>query len=85
MKNPYEVLKQKETELARTRHEIECLRITASLLDEHATENQNPQSENSTDATLPPELESKATGTEGPSVDSRPRRWGVLKRRGSRR
>src|ERR1022692_3591326 len=32
MKNAYEVLQQKETDLARVRHEIESLRIVASLL-----------------------------------------------------
>ena len=31
MKNAYEVLQQKETDLARVRHEIESLRIVASL------------------------------------------------------
>ena len=88
MKNPYEILEQKETELARTRHEIECLRITASLLNEETnSENQNSGSEGSTDATLQSELESKGTGTEGlfSSFVSRPRLWGVLKRGGSRR
>jgi hypothetical protein len=29
MKDGYEVLRQKEAELARTRHEIDCLRIAA--------------------------------------------------------
>jgi hypothetical protein len=37
MKNPYEVLGQKEAELARTRHEIDCLRIAAPLLSEEPT------------------------------------------------
>jgi hypothetical protein len=34
MKNPDEVLQQKETDLARVRHEIESLRIVAPLLSE---------------------------------------------------
>jgi hypothetical protein len=34
MKNAYEVLQQKETDLARVRHEIESLRIVASLLSD---------------------------------------------------
>jgi hypothetical protein len=29
MKDAYEVLQQKEADLARTQHEIDCLRITA--------------------------------------------------------
>ena len=77
------ILEQKETELARTRHEIQCLRITASLLDEEpSSEKEKSQSEKSPDATFPPKLESNATGTEGlfSSVDSSPGRWGVLKR-----
>ena len=32
MKDAYEVLKQKETELARIRHEVESLRIVSTLL-----------------------------------------------------
>jgi hypothetical protein len=34
MKNAYEVLQQKETDLARVRHEIESLWIVASLLSD---------------------------------------------------
>ena len=34
MKDAYEVLRQKETDLARVRHEIESARIVASILDE---------------------------------------------------
>jgi len=34
MKNAYEVLRQKETDLARVRHEIESLWIVASLLSD---------------------------------------------------
>jgi hypothetical protein len=34
MKNAYEVLEQKEIDLARVRHEIESLRIVAPLLSD---------------------------------------------------
>ena len=34
MKNAYEVLEQKETDLARVRHEIESLRVVAPLLSD---------------------------------------------------
>lgn len=37
MKEPYEVLRRKEQEVARVRKEIEALRITARLLEEAAT------------------------------------------------
>jgi hypothetical protein len=53
VKNPYELLQQKETELARLRHEIECLRITACLLDEGpSSENLPSQSESPTETAL---------------------------------
>ena len=83
MKNPYEVLQEKETELAHLRHEVECLRIAAPLLDgEPNSENQNSQDESSTAATLEPEPETKATGTEGlfSSYGPHPRFWRGLRR-----
>jgi hypothetical protein len=39
VKNIHEVLKQKEAECARLRHEIEALRIVVPLLDEKAASN----------------------------------------------
>jgi hypothetical protein len=82
MQKPYAVLEQKGTELVRIRHEIDCLRIIASLLaDEPSPENVDSWSENSTERRSAHEPESKATGTEGPTrSDSRPRLWEILKR-----
>lgn len=39
MKDPYEVLQQKEADLARVRHEFESLQVVASLLSEDLTSN----------------------------------------------
>ena len=83
MKNPYEVLQQKEADPTRVRHEIECLQIIASLLsDEPSLQEVNSPTESSTETSLEHDTESKATGTEGlfSSLDSRPKFWGVLKR-----
>lgn len=83
MKDAYEVLRQKEAELARLRHDIDCLRIAAPLLSEEPTsQNLNSQSERSEETRVEQEPESKATGTESlsSSSDSRPKLWGVLKR-----
>ena len=41
MRNIHEVLKQKETECAQLRHEIEALRIVVPMLDEKATSNRS--------------------------------------------
>ena len=85
MKNAYEVLQQKEADLARTQHEIDCLRITAFLLaDEPSPELADTPSENSTETRSEHEPESKVTGSEAAASmsDSRPRFWGFLKRAG---
>jgi hypothetical protein len=45
MKNPYDVLRMKEQELARVRKEIEALRVAARLLgaeDPSASDGDNP-------------------------------------------
>jgi hypothetical protein len=64
MKNAYEVLQQKETDLARVRHEIESLRIVASLLsDELASDELTKKRARSAEETLEPSSE-KATGTD---------------------
>jgi len=64
MKNAYEVLQQKETDLARVRHEIESLRIVAPLLsDELTSEELTKRRARSAEETLEPSSE-KATGTD---------------------
>ena len=84
MKNAYEVLQQKETDLARVRHEIESLRIVASLLsDELPSEELNKKRAGSAAETLDPGSE-KATGTDGLFSSTNPaphqRFWKTLKR-----
>jgi hypothetical protein len=37
MKNAYEILRQKEADLARVRQQIECLRVVAPLLSEESS------------------------------------------------
>jgi hypothetical protein len=65
MKNAYEVLRQKETDLARVRHEIESLRIVASLLsDELPSEELTKRRARSAEEILDLGSE-KATGTNG--------------------
>jgi hypothetical protein len=84
MKNACEVLVQKETDLARVRHEIESLRIVAPLLsDELPSEELTKKSASSAEETLDSGSE-KATGTDGlfssMNLAPRPRFWNTLKR-----
>lgn len=87
MKDAYDVLKQKEAELARVRHEIESLRIVASLLlDEINSDQSETTPSNLTDGLLDivrrPDRDLKATGTDGlfSFSNARPGLWNKLKR-----
>jgi len=62
MKHPYEVLQQKEVQLARVRREIESLRLVATLLSDGSSEDltKKPVS-----ADKPLLKDSEATGTGG--------------------
>jgi hypothetical protein len=84
MKDCYELLQQKETDLARVRHEIESLRTVASLLsDELLPEELTRKHARSEEEILDSSAE-KATGTDGmfSSIDaaSRPSFWNTLMR-----
>lgn len=84
MKNAYEVLRQKETDLARVRQEIESLWIVAPLLsDESPSEELSKKCARSEGETLDSGSE-KATGTDGlfSSINPTPpaRFWNTLKR-----
>jgi len=84
MKNAYEVLEQKETDLARVCYEIESLRIVAPLLsDELSSEELTKKRASSAEETLDSGLE-KATGTDGlfssMNPAPRPRFWNTFKR-----
>jgi len=77
MKDAYEVLYQKEADLARVRQEVESLRVAASLLAEDAsTEGSSPSSSSrrsvmsAGEASLGAQLEAAATGTDGPPPTS---------------
>jgi hypothetical protein len=84
MKDAYEALKQKEADLSRVRHEIESLRIVASLLVDDLNSDQSDKSylgfPEKTD-NLHPDLE--PTGTDGlfsSIATSRSSLWNALKR-----
>ena len=73
MKDAYEVLYQKEADLARVRQEVESLRIAAWLLtDDASTEDSSPSSSSRRSVMSAGEapLEATATGTDGPPSTS---------------
>ena len=83
MKDAYEVLQQKESDLARVRHELESLRITASLLSDNLSSEELPRKrESSGEKTL--DSRPEATGTDGlfsSNDNSRPTFWDSLTHR----
>ena len=84
MKDAYEVLQQKEADLARVRHEIASLQVAASLLSDDLTSDELTQeNETSAEKTMDRGIGSQATGTDGlfsPIAVSRPSFWKALKR-----
>jgi hypothetical protein len=83
MKDPYEVLREKEADLARVRHEIESLHAVASLLSDDVTSDEPNKKKESAAETLDRGSGSEATGTDGlfSSIPaSRPGWWQALKR-----
>ena len=82
MKDPNEVLRQKEEDVARVRREIECLRLVASLLsDESTSDEQSRKKESVGEKTFDLDASSEATGTDGlfsAIADSRQSFWKVL-------
>jgi hypothetical protein len=84
MKDAYEVLKQKESDLKRVRNEITSLRIVASLLEDDVPRDQTENSDSTPeqeDPDLQPHFE--PTGTDGlfsSVASSRSGLWKVLKR-----
>jgi hypothetical protein len=83
MKDAYEVLRRKEAELARIRHEITSLKIVAPLLSDDALSDPSQKGESVEEDVPDGRVHSAATGTEDmfsfASV-SRPKIWDVLKR-----
>jgi hypothetical protein len=90
MKNANDVLRQKEADLARVRHEIDSLKTVAALLadDDSSVEDgdlpsDEPRGKHSTTAEEGTHASGKATGTDGlfsSFSHLRARRWNVLKR-----
>ena len=84
MKDAYELLRQKEADLARVRHEIESLQVVASLLSDDSSSDQPDTEKNAVaEKTVDPNSRSEATGTDGlfsAIPVSRPGLWNVLKR-----
>ncbi len=66
MKDAYEVLRQKEADIARVRNEIESLRIVSSLLsDELTSDEPTKKTARTAEKTLDHGPGSKATGRDG--------------------
>lgn len=86
MRDAYEVLRQKEAELARVRREIESLLLTAALLrDQQTPENLKTEGESSTETSSEHDSDWTVVGTNdllSSASDSRPRFWRVFKRGG---
>jgi hypothetical protein len=84
MKDAYEVLYQKETDLVRVRREVQSLRVAASLLG-NGTQLDNQcemPDKKSAENALPPQSENQATGTNGIAPNSRqPHFWEAFTRR----
>ena len=84
MKDPNEVLREKEEALARVRHEIQSLEIAASLLIDELTSEEPSLKKESAAARSLDSIRSAATGTNGLfSSVAAPRSsfWKVLKRK----
>ena len=84
MKDAYEVLRQKEADVARLRHEIASLQIVAPLLsDDSHTDHPQQRTEGSEEGSSGPQSDPEVTGTDGllSSVPaSRSGLWNLLKR-----
>ena len=83
MKDAYEVLQQKESDLARVRHELESLRIAASLLSDNLSSGELPRKRESSGEKTS-DRGPEATGTDGlfsSNDNSRPTFWDSLTRR----
>ncbi len=85
MSDAYELLRQKEAELERVRHEIEALQIAAPLLSDDTLPNDLPEKKaTSAEKQVGPVTHSSATGTDNlfaSVAPSRPSFWKSLKRR----
>ena len=84
MKDVYEVLQQKEADLARVRREIESLRVVAALPSDDVSSDELMKKRSSAEKTLDSDPDSEATGTDdlfSAIPGSRPSFWKTLTRR----
>jgi hypothetical protein len=86
MKDLNELLRQKETDLARVRHEIESLQIVVPLLSDDVASSDLPAKKEMSSEKQPDQSsDAQATGTEdlfsSMNQVSRPTFWNSLKRR----
>jgi hypothetical protein len=84
MKDVYEALQQKEADLARVRHEIESLRVVASLLSDDLGSDELTKKRSAAEKTFDGDGDSVATGTDGlfsSAPVSRPSFWKALRGR----
>ncbi|MGE5734864.1 MAG: hypothetical protein ACM34E_07230 [Acidobacteriota bacterium] len=80
MRDVYQILRKKETDLDRLRHEIDSLRIVAPMLADDEIEKELQAEPADEDG---PGSEPRSTGTDGPmfsGANSESRFWGLMKR-----
>jgi hypothetical protein len=70
MKDAFQVLQQKETELARVRKEIESLNIVAPLLDEEDRDADNADTASEYSGRIPPGSATVMTSPQAESADA---------------
>jgi hypothetical protein len=82
MRNAYELLNQKEADLARVRHQVDSLRIAAALLSDGADANDSTsEPAGAGDDASGEASRAAATGTDGmfsPATPSRPKLWKIF-------
>jgi hypothetical protein len=80
MRDVYQILRQKESDLDRLRHEIDSLRIVGPLLADDEIEQELQAEPTDHDES---EGKSRSTGTDGPvfsTNNSESRFWGLMKK-----
>ena len=85
MQDVYEILKQKQAELARVRKEIECLNVVASLLSDDRTSDEPAPNPDESPASSLRDTVSRLSDSVATNVDnlvspSRSGLWNTLKR-----
>ena len=85
MKDIHEVLRQKESDLARVSHEVESLQLVATLLSDESLSTEPTEKQATSENTSEERQSLQATGTDGlfssVNAGSRSRFWEILKRK----